>query len=281
MSDETELAGARTVLREFDLGPLPPLDLEEVVRRGHRRRRAATVQRVAAVVVVVLVAGVGAAAVRANVHGTPAPSSTLTAVPTPTSSPSTAAERVTAAMNAVAAAKSVHVVARWFPGGQSVLDVVVTKEGATGTLTYQGRTAQYLGVDGALYMRGDALSSSVIPPLQDAQVAAANGRWLLMTTMGPSTYMNLTELSKWFYPPHGTTPVLGETRTIDGTPTIALTDQGGRIDVQYLEVDAPYRPVLVETPDHVLGFTLSDWDAPAPSLPSAPAAAEVYDPSQG
>jgi hypothetical protein len=102
-----------------------------------------------------------------------------------------------------------------------------------------------------------------------------------MTSLGPNTFMNLTELSRWFYPPHGTTPALGQTRTIEGVPTIALTDQGGRTQVQYVEVDAPYRPVLVETPDHVLGTTFSDWDAPAPSLSAAPAPADVYDPSQG
>ena len=280
MSDDTDLAGARTVLREFDLGPLPPLDLDDVVRRGHRRRRAAAVQRVAAVVAVVLVAGAGFATVHTRLQGTPTPVSTVTPTPTPTPSPSTASERVTAVMNAVASADSVHVVARLFPGGECTLDVVVTKAGAIGTLTYRGKTAQYLGVGGALYMKGDALSSGILP-IQDKQIAAAHGRWLLMTSLGPSTFMNLTELSKSFYPPHGTTPALGQTRTIDGTPTIALTDQGGSVDVQYVEVDAPYRPVLVETPNHVLGFTFSNWDAPAPSLPLAPAPADVYDPSQG
>jgi hypothetical protein len=281
MSDETELAGTRTVLQEFDLGPLPALDLDDVVRRGHRRRRVAVVQRVTAAVVVALVAGVGIATVRASVHGTPSPTSTLTPAPTPTPSPSTAAERVSSVMNAVATASSVHVVAQLAAvDGPSTLDVVVTKDGAIGTLTHQGRTAQYLGVGGALYMRGDGLTG--YPPLGPDQLAAANGRWLLMTSLGPSTYMNLTDLSRSFYPPHGTTPILGATRTIDGTAAIAVTEpQMGSRFVQYLEVDAPYRPVLIETTNHVLATTFSDWDAPAPAIPSAPDAADVYDPSQG
>ena len=275
-----ELAGARTLLHGFDLGPLPALDLDDVVRRGHRRRRAAAVQRVAAVVVLVLVAGVGLASVHAHLQGTPAAVTTTSPSPTPTPSPSTAAERVAAAMNAVASADSVHIVAQLGgPNGGSMLDVVVTKNGAVGTFTHQAKTAEYLGVNGALYMRGDALAD--YPTLSPSQLAAVHGRWILMTTLGQSTWMNLTELSKWFYPPHATTPTLGATKTLDGSRVLALTDQGGRIDVQWVQVDAPYRPVRVETPDHILEWTLTDWNAPPPTIPPAPTPAEVYDPSQG
>jgi hypothetical protein len=277
MNDETDLTGTRALLRDFDLGPLPPLDLDDVVRRGHRRRRAAGAQRIAVVAAVVLVVAAGFANLHTRFHAAPPPVSTVT----PTPSPSTAAERVTAVMNAVATAESVHVVARI--SGGSTLDVVVTKAGAIGTWTYQGKTAEYLGVDGALYMKGDALSGSVLLalPIQDSQVAAGHGRWFRMTSMGPSTFMNLTELSRWFYPPHGSTATLGQTRTIDGTPTIALTEPGFREFNQYVELDSPYRPVLVETPNQVFGWAFSDWDATAPILPPAPDPADVYDPSQG
>lgn len=281
MNDETDLAGARALLREFDLGPLPPLDLDDVVRRGHRQRRIVAVQVIAAAVAVVLVAGAGFATLHTRFHAAPPPVSTI--VPTPTPSPSTAAEQVTAVMNAVAAAKSVHVVARL--GRGVTLDVVVTQDGALGTWTYEGKIAEYLGVDGALYMKGDALSGSDLVnvlPLQEPQVAANRGKWFRMTTFGPSEFMNLTYLSKTFYPPHGTTATRGATRTIDGTLTVALTDPGnGQRATQYVEVEAPYRPVLVETPDHLVSWTFADWNAPAPALPAAPDPADVYDPSQG
>ena len=102
-----------------------------------------------------------------------------------------------------------------------------------------------------------------------------------MTTMGPNTYMNLTELSRWFYPPHGTTPRLGQTRTIEGTPTIALTDQGGRTRCSTSRWTRPTDRCSSRRPTTSWASTFSDWDAPAPSLPSAPAPADVYDPSQG
>jgi hypothetical protein len=279
VTEETDLAEARAVLHGFDLGPLPQLDLDDVVRRGHRRRRVVAAQTVAASVVVALVVGVGFAAAHGRLTGTPPPTSTVS--PTPTASPSTAVERLTAVMDAVAGASSVHVVSQLGgPGGGSTLDVVVTKDGALGTFTHAGKTAVYLGVGGNVYMKGAALAGSTLP-LQDSQIAAAGDRWFLMTH-GFSTYMDLTELSRSFYPLHGATPMLGATRTIDGTRTVAVTQPGtDNIFVWYLEQDAPYRPVLIETPDHILTTTFDDWDAPAPTLPSAPAPADVYDPSQG
>ncbi len=276
MTEETDLTEARALLHGFDLGPLPLLDLDDVVRRGHRRRRFVAAQTVVAAAVVALVVGVGFAAAHGRLTGTPPPTSTVS--PTPTVSPRTAVERLTAVMDAVASSSSVHVVSRLGGSvGYSKVDVVVTKKGAVGTYTHGGRTAFLVAVGGNVYMKGDGLADSGLP-LDDSQLAAADGRWLLMTTAFGS-YADLTQLSRSFYPLHGATPTLGATRTIDGTPTVAVTQQGtGNIFVWYVEAAAPYRPVLIETPDHILWTTFDSWDAPAPTLPSAPAPADVYDP---
>ena len=276
MSDVPDLAETRAVLREFDLGPLPALDLDEVVRRGHRRRRTAAVQRSAAVVVVVLVASAGFAAAHAHSTHTPPPVSTVSPTPSPSPSPTTAAERVLAVMNAVTAADSVHVVAGL--AGGSTLDVVVTKDGAQGTLTHQGKTYTYLGVGGALYIKGEAFDAFGL--LSPTQVAAERGRWVLMTTGPLNMFMNLTTLGQWFYPQNGTALTLGQTTTINGTPAIALVNNVNP-DVAYVEVDAPYLPVLVEDATHVNHWVFSQWNASAPGLPSAPAPADVYNPLQG
>lgn len=60
MTEDRELHEARTLLRDFDLGPLGPLDLDEVLRRGDRARRIAVADRLLAVAgLVVLLAAVG------------------------------------------------------------------------------------------------------------------------------------------------------------------------------------------------------------------------------
>jgi hypothetical protein len=181
-------------------------------------------------------------------------------------------------MASVADAKSVHVETRF---GGATLDVVVTNAGAHGTLTYQGKTSEYLGVDGAkgpngaLYVKPDALGGLV---LSDDQVTAAHGRWVVMTGTSPlNHYMNLLALSQSFYPSHGTTFRLGPTKTINGVPTIALQSDVEGAPSLYVEVVSPYHPVRTESAAHVVGTTYSDWDAPAPRLPAAPAASDVYE----
>jgi hypothetical protein len=83
---------ARARLREFDLGPLPELDLDDLIRRGHRHRRMRFVDRaLAAAAVVLLVAGAVFGLTRLTGHRDPdvvAPSPTPTATaPTPPPSP--------------------------------------------------------------------------------------------------------------------------------------------------------------------------------------------------
>jgi hypothetical protein len=277
MSDEPDLGQTRTLLRRFDLGPLPELDLDEVMRRGRRRRRSIAASRVAAVVAVAVVVGVGFATLHGRSESTPSPVSTVN----PTPSPSTAAERVTAVMNAVNTATSVHVLAQ-FPQGSS-LDVVVTQHGALGTLTYKGKTYTYLavggGVDFAVYIKGDGFDDYGM--LTPAQVATMHGRWVDVTQQGggPGPFMNLAMLSQWFYPSHGNTTTLGQTKSIDGTSTIAMVNGGMDTTppTTYVEINAPYRPVLVQYPSD--SWTFSQWNAPAPTLPAAPAPADVYNPT--
>jgi len=84
---------ARTRLREFDLGPMPELDLDDLIRRGHRHRRMRFVDRaLAAAAVVLLVAGAVFGLTRlTGQHDkdvvAPSPTPTLTA---PTTAPSPA-----------------------------------------------------------------------------------------------------------------------------------------------------------------------------------------------
>jgi hypothetical protein len=269
MSDGPELEEARAVVRRFDVGPLPPLDLDEVMRRGLRRRRAAAVQRVALVAVLVVVAAAGLATVHARGQHTPSPVSTTS--PTPTPSPSTMAGRVLAVMDAITATDSVHVVVRRTDG--TTLDVVVTKDGAQGTLTYRGNTYTYLGAGGALYIKGDGFDAFGI--LNPTQVAAAHGRWFLATQTGPyNDFMNLKILADWFYPQAGVLPTLGQPKTINGTSTFELVNSVNPYH-EYVEANPPYRPVLVQSATEQ--WTFSDWNARAPT-PSAPAPADVYNP---
>lgn len=98
---------ASAYFRTFDLGPLPDLDLDAVVRGGHRRRRLIAVDRALALAaVVVLLAGAGVVLSRASgptgptvtappgpaSTSAPAPSSSEPSAPAPTSpAPSTGA----------------------------------------------------------------------------------------------------------------------------------------------------------------------------------------------
>ncbi len=283
MSDAPDLLQARAVLHEFDLGPLKPLDVDDVIRRGHRRRRAAFVQAAAAALVVVLAVTGGIAAVQSRVGNTPSPATgttdSPTSAPSPSDSPTTETVPAAVIMASVADSQSVHVVTRI---GGATLDVVVTKAGAHGTLTYQGKTSEYLGVDGAkgpngaLYVEPDALSGNY---LSADQVTKAQGRWVLMTGVSPlNHFMNILALSQSFYPSHGTSLRLGPTKTINGVQTIALQSDVEGAPALYVEIVSPYHPVRTETVAHVVGTTYSDWDAPAPELPSAPAASDVYKP---
>jgi hypothetical protein len=270
MSDETDLLEARAMLHDFDLGPLPPLDLDQVIHRGHRHRQVVAIQVCAAVVVAVAAVGAGIVTVHGRLAHTPPPAATVT----PTPSPTTATARVTAAMNAMTAADSVHVVAQL--GRGITLDVVVTQAGAVGTLTEPGKSATYLGVGDALYIKntkGDLLADVFLP------AAGSHGRWTLLTGAGSvNTCMNLSILRDFLYPPYGTAATLGQRKTVNGVPTIGIVDAGAHEFVEYVEVDPPYRPVLLETPDHLTSWTLSDWNAPTPSLPAAPDPAILYRP---
>jgi hypothetical protein len=84
---------ARTRLREFDLGPMPELDLDDLIRRGHRHRRMRFVDRaLAAAAVVLLVAGAVFGLTRLTGHRdpdvvAPSPTPTATAPTTPPPSP--------------------------------------------------------------------------------------------------------------------------------------------------------------------------------------------------
>jgi hypothetical protein len=127
-----------------------------------------------------------------------------------------------------------------------------------------------------VYVKADALAGSF---LSAEQVSKAHGRWVLATGVAPlNRYMNLLALSQSFYPSHGVTQSLGRTRTINGVPTIAIVSDVEESGALYVEVGPPYRPVFSESARHVLHGTFSDWDAPAPTIPSAPAAADVYKP---
>jgi len=282
VTDSPDLVQARAVLHGFDVGPLPPLDVDDVVRRGHRRRRVVLAQRSAAVLVVVLAAAAGIASVQSRAAHTPTPAATAspTTTPSPTPSPTTVAERIDVVMAAVAAAGSVHVVTQL--GGGMTLDVVVTEDGAHGTLTRAGKTSEYLGVDGAkgrngaVYVKADALAGSY---LSAEQASKAHGRWVFATGVSPlNRYMNLLALSQSFYPTNGITQSLGRTRTINGVPTIAIVSGVKEAGAVYVEIGPPYRPVFSESARHVLHGTFSDWDAPVPKLPPAPAAADIYRP---
>jgi hypothetical protein len=277
MSDGPDLEEARVVVRKFDLGPLPTLDLDEVMRRGLRRRRGAVAVRFAVAAVMVAVAAAGFATVHARGQHTPSPVSTVS--PTPTPSPSTMAGRVLAVMDAITAADSVHVVVRGTDG--TTLDVVVTKHGAQGTLTYRGNTYTYFGAGGALYIKGKE-GFNGFGVLNATQVAAERGRWVLATQIPAfNDFMNLKILADWFYPEAGVLPTLGQPKTINGTSTFTLVNSVNSVNPyhEYIEVNPPYRPVLVEAATEQ--WTFSDWNAhaPTPSAPApAPAPADVYNP---
>ena len=90
MTEDRELHETRTLLRDFDLGPLGPLDLDDVMRRGDRARRIAVADRLLAVAgLVVLLAAVGFGLNQLTTQPAPpiAPTPTVTAT-TPAPSPS-------------------------------------------------------------------------------------------------------------------------------------------------------------------------------------------------
>jgi hypothetical protein len=277
MTDDAPETQAQSLLREFDLGPLPDLDLDELIRRGHRARRIRTVDRLAAVVAIVAVVCGGAVVVTRQLeqHRASPPVTHLGPTPTTTASPTTAAEREATAKAAILTAVSVHV--HFVFDIFTTLDVVVTQTGAVGTLTHSGKSSPYLGVNDALYVKGDALVGFL---LQDAQFTAANGRWMLMTNYAPlNSYRNLKALAQSLSTPYGTRPpTLGHTQNIQGTATIGLVNTAGA--TMYVAISAPYVPYLVTNQNGTPVETLSNWNATAPPIAAAPAPTQVYDPAQ-
>jgi hypothetical protein len=276
MTDEAPENQARSLLREFDLGPLPDLDLDELIRRGHRARRIRTLDRWATVAIVAVVcAGTVVVTGQLGQHRSSSPVTHLGPTPSPTASPTTAAERQANATASILTAVSVHV-HRVFDS-LTTLDVVVTQTGAVGTLTHAGKSSPYLGVNDALYVKGDALVGFLV---QDTQFSAAHGRWMLMTSYAPlNNYRNLKALAQSLSTPSGTPPpTLGHTQSIQGTTTIGLVNTAGA--TMYVDVTAPYVPYLVTNQNGTPVETLSNWNATAPRIPPAPTPPQVYDPSQ-
>jgi hypothetical protein len=280
MTDDADLTWTRTLLQEFDLGPLPELDFDEVVRRGHRARRIrVTEQLVAAAAAVAVVAVVGVAAIHGNEHRSAPPVTTVSATPVA----STPGELLVAARSAAATATSVHFVGT--QGGMT-LDVVVTQAGAVGTLAAPslGTTSSYLYVDGVAYLKGDP------PPglITDSQAAAAKGKWIRIPQFGAfGQGMTLSSLIASVGSNVPTLPTIGESRTVNGTATRALVFSTGQ--KMYVATSAPYFPYLLSVPATSdssgstlgSGATMTDWNAPAPKLPAPPPPTEVFDPTSG
>ena len=143
-------------------------------------------------------------------------------------------------------------------------------------MTKNGHTSAYLGVGGQVYIKAPALSGWI----QDTQVSAAGGKWVLMTGAAPfNDYRDLSALG-WMLTPLGQAdPTPGPARTIDGVATIALVNSsGGNL---YVGVNAPYRPYLSTAPETRLATTYMQWDAATNPLPTPPAPGDVYDPTSG
>jgi hypothetical protein len=99
MTEDQDLNVARARVKEFDLGPVPDIDLEAVLRAGHRQRRRLIADRVLAVAaLLILVIGLGVGVTHLGTQPDPAVGPTPTAAapdvtpttesPSPTLSPS-------------------------------------------------------------------------------------------------------------------------------------------------------------------------------------------------
>ena len=279
MKDPSDWSDVKSFVQEFDLGPLPFLDLDEVVRRGGRQRQVRRVDRwIAVAAAAALVAGVGVGAAHLSGPSTthqPAASLSPTPTPTPTPSPSTGGQRLLTARSATISATSVHV--KELLGVGLSLDVIVTANGAQGTLLGQGKTSVVLSVGDQIYIKGPV---SMPPFLPDSQIAAADGKWILVTSIGSLFDVHTLYRLGWSFTPYGIPdPTLGSTRDIDGIPTIGLvTQQNFRL---YVGVNPPYRPYLVETTPYPTYATYTDWNAPTSPLPSSPSPNDVYVPVLG
>jgi hypothetical protein len=273
MTDEPDLKQSRALLHEFDLGPLAPLDLDAVIRRGRRRRRnRAAGPWVAGAAAVAILAGAGVAT--GHLGRSTTPSSVPSVSPTPTPAPPTAAGLLAAATTATMTATGVHVTADL--GGGAILDVVVTQTSAQGTLARGGKTSAYVAVGDAVYIKGDALGGSVV---QDSQIAAARGRWFLMTAYAPlNDFRNLRALAASFTPNAAPAPGMGEMRDIDGSTAVALVQTN--VNTIFVALAAPHLPALLYD-NAGAGWAFSGWNATAPIAPVAPDPADVYDPSKG
>jgi hypothetical protein len=91
VTETREFDEVRARLQRFDLGPLPDIDLDDVVRRGHSHRRRAFAERVLAVAAVAaLIVGVAVAVPHLGREPEPpvvvSPTPTSTGAPTPTPS---------------------------------------------------------------------------------------------------------------------------------------------------------------------------------------------------
>ena len=280
MNEAADLVEARAVLHAFDLGPLSSLDVDDLIsswpppssggpraalrcragRRPGRRRRHRP----------------GAA--RGGGHPTPASTHSATPAPSPTASPTTVAERSTSSWARIASATSVHVVTK-LGGDDLTLDVVVSKDGAIGTLTHAGKSSEYLGVDECPLRQGRRPGRQ--PPRREP------GRrcpWAMGRHDGWADAQQIPgglrlALSQSFYPSHGTTLSLGPTRTIDGVPTVALISRRrGRRGAGCRGGCAVPAGVRRVRPTTCFTRPSPTGTPPRPTPPPAPAAADVYKP---
>jgi len=204
--------------------------------------------------------------------GTPTPTTT----PTPTSNGEEAksADDILAdATAALAAATSVHAKGK-VSVSSVVLDLDVTYAGqnVTGTVGYNGITAQLTKVGTDVYVKADtALFATFVPAEQQPLLAMLNGKWAKINAalVGVALPAPLTA-DKLINPAKPLTK--GAATTVDGTAAIAVTDAN---NVEYDVSTAPGKPYLLKVSNGSNTVTLSDYDKTA-SI-TAPAASDVVD----
>jgi hypothetical protein len=189
-----------------------------------------------------------------------------------------AADILTKAQTALGAAKSYHMVGSATQDGQTVaLDLKFQGKDVAGTIGLGAVRLEIIGIGNDVYIKApDDFWASQVPAAQASTVLALiKGKYVKVDGKNAS----FSELTDNFKPenllkPEGTVSK-GDTKTIDGTPAIALVDSKGGSKLYVATVGDPV-PLSIED-SSTSGGTIQFKEYNVPVTITAPDASQVFD----
>jgi hypothetical protein len=179
-------------------------------------------------------------------------------------------QALTTMKQAVADAKSVHIVGTGSSGGSKLaLDLTLQKDkGGQGTVAFNGLSIQIVKIGDKLYFKG---SAAFLKKYAGAAASLLAGRWFVVSssTKGFSEFTpltNIVKLTNSLLANHGPLSK-GQPTTVAGQPALPITDttSGG---VLYIATTGPAYPLQLKPKKGTTGLVrFMDWDQPVTLTP--------------